>query len=96
MYSNIIEGSKLVELNSTNMSKYIGKKVKFRFSAMCESKNCICNACIGNLYYKTGKQNIGNSLSLIASTLKNISMKNFHDSQERLFTMDVCKAFNIN
>ena len=95
MYSNIIEGSKLVELNSTNMNKYIGKTVKFRFASMCESKNCICNACIGNLYYKTGKENIGNNLSLIASTLKNISMKSFHDSQERVFTMDICKAFNI-
>lgn len=96
MYSFIIEGSKLVELNSDNMNKYIGKEVKFRFSSMCQAKDCICNACIGNLYYRTGKENIGNNLSLIASTLKNISMKSFHDSQERLFTMDVCKAFNIN
>ena len=95
MYSFIKEGSKLVELNSDNMNKYIGKTVKFRFASMCESKNCICNACIGNLYYRTGKINIGNNLSLIASTLKNISMKNFHDSQERLYTMDVMKAFNL-
>ena len=95
MYSFIIEGSKLVELNSTNMDKYIGKRVKFRFSSMCEYKNCVCNACIGNLYYKTGKQNIGNNLSMIASTLKNISMKSFHDSQEKVTKMDICKAFNI-
>lgn len=95
MYSYIIEGNRLVELNSQNKDKYIGKKVKFRFSSMCQYKNGFCNKCIGNLYYRTNKQNIGCNVSAVPSILKNISMKKFHDSQERVHTMNIMKAFNI-
>ena len=38
MYCYIIDGDKLVELTSDNMNKYIGKKVKVRFSSLCENK----------------------------------------------------------
>ena len=94
MYSYIIEGSKLVELTSENKSKYIGKKVKFRFSALCESKTGICNKCMGNLYYRLDmKANVGTSLTQIPSTQKNISMKAFHDSTQSLYEMDLDKVF---
>lgn len=94
MYSYIIEGSKLVELTSENKSKYIGKKVKVRFSALCESKTGICNKCMGNLYYRLGmKTNIGTALTQIPSVQKNISMKAFHDSTQALFEMDLEKIF---
>src|SRR5699024_3886881 len=94
MYSYIIEGSKLVELTSDNKSKYLGKKIKLRYSALCESKTGICNKCMGNLYYRLGdKENVGTSLTQIPSTLKNISMKAFHDSTQQLYEMDLEKVF---
>ena len=48
----------LVELNSKTYKKYLGKKVKIRFSALCESTTGICNKCIGELFYKLNVTNI--------------------------------------
>lgn len=94
MYCYIVEGSKLIELTSDNMNKYIGKEVKFRFSQYCESKTGICNKCMGNLYYRLGnKSNVGTSLTQVASTQKNIAMKAFHDSTQKLTEMDLGKVF---
>ena len=94
MYSYIIEGSKLVELTSDNKGKYLGKKLKIRYSAFCESKTGICNKCMGNLYYRLGdKENVGTSLTQIPSTQKNISMKAFHDSTQQLFEMNLDDVF---
>ena len=95
MYSYIIESSKLVELTSQNKSKYIGKKVKVRFSALCESKTGICNKCMGNLYYRLDKTNVGTSLTQIPSVQKNIAMKSFHDSTQSLYDMDLEKIFQV-
>lgn len=93
MYSYIYENGKLVELNSKNRDKYIGKKVKLRFSGLCEAKDGICNACMGNLVYKLNVKNVGIVESSIGSILKNISMKAFHDSVEKSTKIDVEKAF---
>lgn len=93
MYSYIVDNGKLVELNSDNMDKYLNKVVKFRFSSMCESKNCICNKCAGNLFYKIGIQNVGVTESMVMSTLKNISMKAFHDSTQKLEEIPLDKVF---
>lgn len=96
IYCYIIEGSKLVELTSQNMNKYIGKKVKFRFSSLCENKNGkICNICAGNLDYRRGQKNAGITTTYVASTMKNISMKSFHDSVAKTVTMDIRKAFGV-
>ena len=59
MYSYAIVGNKLVEITSENRDQFIGKKVKLRFSSMCEAKNGICNACAGNLFYRLGIKNVG-------------------------------------
>lgn len=95
MYMYIIEGNNLVELNSKNKDKYIGKDVKFRFSSMCESKTGICSKCLGTLFYKLKIKNIGASTPCIPSKLKNLSMKSFHDSSMKFIEMDPRKAFNI-
>lgn len=95
MYSYMIEGNNLVELNSKNVDKYKGKTVKFRFSSMCKSKTGICNKCAGNMFYKLGIKNIGMTLPVIPSTLKNLSMKSFHDSSVKTTEMDVMKAFGL-
>jgi hypothetical protein len=92
MYSYIVEGSKLVRLDSTNMEKYRGKTVKVRFSSLCKNE-CICNKCAGDLYYLLNAQNIGTATPQLASAVKNIMMKSFHDSTEKFTQMDAMEAF---
>lgn len=93
-YSYIQEGSKLIELTSDNVSKYMGKKIRIRFSSLCESKNGkICSKCAGNKFYRLGIVNIGNTVPQVGSKIKNINMKAFHDSQVVFHTMDPMSAF---
>ena len=92
MYSYIVEGSKLVRLDSTNMDKYKGKTVKMRFSSLCRSER-ICNKCAGDLYYLLGVENIGTATPQLASAVKNIFMSSFHDSVEKFTQMDAMEAF---
>lgn len=80
MYSYIIEGSKLVELNSKNKDSYIGKTVKFRFAAYCKSKDYLCEHCCGTLFRKLGMENIGMLMPKLGSTIKQRCLKCFHDS----------------
>jgi len=97
MYSYIKEGGKLIELNSQNRSKYLGKEVQLRFSSLCEAKDgIICNACAGDLFHKLGIENIGSAMPQIGSRLKNIAMKAFHDSQVVMTEMDPDKAFGFD
>lgn len=97
MYSYIVEGDKLIELNSTNRDKYLGKTVKMRFSSLCEYKDPhqICNACAGNLFYRAGFKNIGVAIPQVASALKLKAMKAFHDSTVKLHEIDIWKAFGL-
>ena len=94
MYCYVInnDGS-LTEINSKNKDKFIGKKVKLRFSSMCEAKDGICNACAGNLFYRLGIRNIGAATPQIPSKLKVLSMKLFHDDQLNFTEMDPMAAF---
>ena len=95
IYNNIIESSgKLVELNSMNMDKYIGKKVKMRMAYLCPHEKP-CNACAGNFYYKIGVRNVGLTLMQVFSIYKNKSMKAFHDSTVQLVEIDTMKAFGL-
>ena len=95
MYSYIIEGNRLVELNSQNMDKYINKTVKMRFSSMCEAKDGFCSKCAGSLYYKLGIKNIGTAMAIMPSTLKNLAMKSFHDSVVTTTQIDPMKVFGL-
>ena len=95
MYSYIVEGSKLVELTTDNMSKYVGQTVKLRYTSLCERKDGFCNMCAGNLYYRIGIQNIGITTPQLMSKLKNISMKAFHSSVATFYEMDPMKAFGF-
>ena len=94
MYSYIKEGSKLIELTSENLDKYIGKTVKVRFASLCEFKHGVkCHKCMGNAWFRLGKSNAGVSTPKVPSTLKNISMKAFHDSVQKLEHIDINKIF---
>lgn len=95
MYSYIIDGGNLIELNSDNKEKYIGKQVKFRFSSLCESKNYICNKCIGEMFYKLGISNVGMLTPKAASKIKLISMKAFHDGSVVTTEMNPIRAFSM-
>lgn len=95
MYSYIIENGKLILIDSTTFEKYINKTVKMRYSSMCEGKKSLCNKCAGELFYKMGVENIGVTIPQIASRIKLISMKSFHDSQVNFAEMNVMKAFGI-
>lgn len=93
MYSYIIEGQNLVELTSDNLSKYDGRKVKIRFASLCEAKGGICHKCSGNMFKRLGIKNIGMAMAILASTLKNLSMKSFHDSSVVTSEMNPMEAF---
>lgn len=88
MYSYIVEGSRLVELTSDNRDSYIGKKVKLRYSGLCESEKGICNKCAGNLFTRLGIKNVGVASYVIPAKIKLKSMKNFHDSTVKAFDME--------
>lgn len=95
MYSYIVDGGKLIELNSETRDKYINKTVKMRFSSLCESKNYICNKCAGEMFNKLGFKNIGMLTPNIASILKNKSMKAFHDGTVSTHEIDVNRMFSL-
>lgn len=80
-------------IDTSTRDKYIGKKVKLRFSSMCESKTGICNKCAGELFYKLNEKYIGITLAQIPDTMKLRCMKGFHNSTIQYNTMDVEKAF---
>ncbi|MBP5598471.1 MAG: hypothetical protein J6Y02_24100 [Pseudobutyrivibrio sp.] len=94
MYSYIVEGSRLVELTAENRDKYRGKTVKMRFSSLCEGTQ-ICNKCAGNLFYRLGIRNIGVATPQLASKVKVITMKGFHDSTVKYGKVDIKKAFGV-
>jgi hypothetical protein len=94
MYSYIIQPNGSLELLDTSTrSKYINKKVKFRFSSMCKSKTGICNKCAGELFYKINNPKIGPVLSNIPDRLKLSSMKMFHNATVQIAQMPVYSAF---
>jgi hypothetical protein len=93
MYNYIVSGSRLVELTSDNINNYMDKTVKMRFSTLCKCKNGICNKCAGNMFKRLGIENVGVAESQVASTLKNKSMKNFHDSTISTVFFDAEYAF---
>lgn len=96
MYNFIINNNgTLTELTTDTLDKYMGKVVKFRFISMCKSPDKRCNMCSGNLWYRLDIKNIGVVTPQIASKIKLICMKAFHDSQVTTVEMDPMKAFGI-
>ena len=94
MYCYVIgSDGKLTEITYENKDKFIGKTVDLRFSSMCEAKNGICNKCAGNLFYRLGIRNVGAATPQIASRLKVLSMKLFHDDQLNFAEMNPMEAF---
>lgn len=94
MYSYVVNSNgTLTEITSENKNKFINKTVKLRFSAFCKSKNGICEKCAGTLFNRIGIENIGLGCMIIASTIKNKQMKNFHDSTMSLVKVNPDEIF---
>lgn len=97
MYNYIITSSgKLEELTTDTLPKYLNKKVKMRFSIYCKSKTGFCNCCAGNFFYRRSENknpNVGVSMAQIASSLKNASMKHFHNSTISTRLIDINAMF---
>lgn len=95
MYSFVVQGSRLIEINSSNYQSFIGKTVKLRYSSMCESKHGICEKCAGTLFNRIGITNAGLATAQLPCKIKLVAMKKFHDSNVQLREMDVAKAFGF-
>ena len=81
-----------MEESLKEFKQYKGKTVKMRFSSLCENEH-ICNKCAGDLYYILDTPNIGTATPQLASAVKNVMMKSFHDSTEKFMVMDAMEAF---
>ena len=94
MYMYVVDGNKTVELTTDVVDKYMGKTVKLRYPSMCKAPaGKICNKCMGNLPYRLNIKNIGPSTTQVASIMKNVAMKAFHDSTQQLYDMDLNMVF---
>ena len=49
LYKNIVEGSRIITIDQTNVDSYIGKVVKFRTPIGCQHGNGVCEICAGKL-----------------------------------------------
>ena len=85
----------LEELTSENIDKYVGKKIKIRWTGFCKSKTGVCHKCAGNFFYRRGTKNIGLATAQIPTVLKLRAMKSFHDSNVQMTEIDPMKIFNI-
>ncbi len=92
MQRYILEGTKLTLLDDSNMSKYIGKRVKLRSPMMCNGTK-ICNKCAGEMFYLLGITNMGLTSSRAASTMLNMKMKKFHDATAKTSKIDKATMF---
>ena len=74
-----VEKGKLLLINSKNISSLVGKVIQLRSPMYCKSEY-ICEKCYGRLPYEIGIRDIGLTYTNIGDTLKNLSMKSFHDA----------------
>lgn len=86
LYRFVVEGGKTVLLDEDNISKYVGKDVKLRSVMYCIGEKK-CEKCSGLMYRKLKIDNMGMTASRISSTLLNMSMKKFHDTSSKLYSV---------
>jgi hypothetical protein len=76
-YRYIVEGSKIIRLDESNIARYRGKKVKMRSYLGCLNDK-MCNVCAGDYFYNIGITNIGLLTTKIAGVLLNLKLKQKH------------------
>lgn len=87
LYQYIVEGAKLVLLDSSNMDRYIDKTVQMRSPIGCLHDK-ICAKCAGKRYYILGIENAGLTTGRVSNTLMNKSMKAFHITKPEFNEVD--------
>jgi hypothetical protein len=90
MYRYIRDGSKLVMLDSENISQYHDKIVHMRTPLYCTNKQ-YCSKCSGELYYRLGIKNVGIITNRVGTSLLNASLKAFHDMTLKVVNLDIDK-----
>lgn len=72
-------------LTPENISKYYGKILNMRTPLVCEAKKPhYCNKCYGDLSYKLGKLNVGQTYSVTRNSMMNEALKKKHDVSVKL------------
>ena len=95
MYSYVVgPNGQLTEITTDTQDQFIGKTVKLRYAALCESKEGICSKCSGHLFNRIGLDEVGIASYQIMSVIKNISMKAFHDSTIKI--LDLEEEYGLN
>ena len=85
-----LNGSKLELLEMDTVKRLIGKTIKIRSPLYCCAESgTICNKCAGELPYILGIKNIGLTSSSIGSGYLNLLMKAFHDTTQKLTTVNI-------
>lgn len=84
LYRYVIEGSKLVLIDDTNIDKYVNKPIKLRSPMYCIGED-LCSKCAGIMYEKLEIRNAGLTASRASSSLLNLSMKKFHDTSSKIY-----------
>lgn len=88
LYRYIVDSGKLVELSEENIDKYIGKVCGLRTPLHCHAPSpCYCSVCVGKRPYLVGVHNIGLTFNIISGATLNASMKKFHDSRVKHYTI---------
>ena len=98
MYNYVIKSNgELEELNSETVDKYINKKIKVRSSLFCKrsKEGKLCHHCAGNFFHRRGNLNAGLAVSALATKLKLVSMKAFHDSVIKTSEIEPMRAFGL-
>jgi hypothetical protein len=72
-------GNTVKLLDSEDLRKMVGKKIKFRSPLFCKDEH-ICNICAGELHKKIGIKNVGLVSQAIGGTMSNLAMSKFHNA----------------
>ena len=99
MYSYFVKSNEeLEEITSDNKDKLIGKTVNMRFSSLCtRSKDGgICECCAGTLFRRAGIENAGLTSMVMMSSVKNVAMKQFHNSTLSLVEINPNNVFSLD
>lgn len=77
----IVDGERLVLLDSDTIGSYIGKEVDMRSPMFCEyDDNKVCEACMGTFYRATEIEQPAATVARLGTNLMQIAMSQFHDS----------------
>lgn len=89
LYRNYVEGGKMRQVTPDTLADAKGKTLQFRSPLFCGSKQYVCAACAGSMYYRMGIQNVGLIAGRIGTTLMNASLKAFHDTSLKLKRINI-------